>query len=170
MKGYPRGFLATLWTVCMALLATGLLLAPTTLELRLGWQMPWRLGGGARVGVAAMHAALAFLLLFVIGALWSIHMRAGWRQRRQRKTGAMLVCDLLGLALSALGVYYLGDSGVADATALAHLSLGVLLALPLAVHAMTKRRHRRSARRPSARRHAGAGRRSTVEASNITPD
>ncbi|MDE2298459.1 MAG: hypothetical protein KGK18_09855 [Burkholderiales bacterium] len=48
MKGYPRGFLATRWAVRMALLATGLLLAPTTLELRLGWHLPWRLGGGVR--------------------------------------------------------------------------------------------------------------------------
>ncbi len=170
MKGYPRGFRALVWTVCAALLATGLLLAPTTLEMRFGWHMPWRLSGGARVGVAATHAALAFLLLFVVGALWSIHMRVGWRQRRQRKSGALLVSGLAGLLLSALGVYYLGDSSVADATALVHLLIGILLALPLGVHAVTGRKYRQPMHGPRSRQHTRTRSGHAVAGSRITQD
>jgi hypothetical protein len=143
MKGYPRGFQPVLWAVCGALAVSGLLLVPTTLAMRLGWDLPWRLPGGARIGVAAMHAAASFAMLFVFGALWSIHARAGWRRNRQRKSGALLVLGFTGLALTAIGVYYLGESGAADVTALVHLALGVALALPLGVHAVRGRRHHR---------------------------
>lgn len=143
MKGYPPRFLSLLWTVCAAMLVTGLLLLPTTLALRFDLNMPWRLPAEGRVLTAALHAAAAFVMLSVCGALWSIHMRAGWRRKRQRETGATLVLSLAGLGLTALGVYYLGDSTVANVVALLHVVLGVLIALPLGVHVFLARRQRR---------------------------
>jgi len=142
MRGYPPRFLSLLWTVCGAVLASGLLLLPTTLDLRFGWAMPWRLPGDARLLTAAVHAGASFAMLLVAGALWSVHMRAGWRRGRQRKTGAVLVTLLAGLALSALGVYYLGESGIANGVALIHVALGLSLALPLGVHTLIGRRQR----------------------------
>jgi hypothetical protein len=141
MKGYPPRFLPVLWTVCALLLASGLLLLPTTLALRFGWTLPWRLPGDARIATAAMHAAVSFAVLGIAGALWSIHMRAGWRRHRQRATGAALVAGLGGLTLSAVGVYYLGESGAADTAALIHVLLGLGLVPPFAIHALGARRH-----------------------------
>lgn len=132
MKGYPRGFFGLLLSSLLLLLLSGLLLTPTTLVMRLEWALPWQLPGGSRVGVGALHAAGAFLLLTFVGALWSVHMRAGWRKRQQRGSGAQLVVCLLLLALSALGVYYLGDESLAAQAALLHLASAAWL-LPLLV-------------------------------------
>ena len=143
MKGYPPRFLNLLWTVCAAVLVTGLLLLPTTLVLRFELNIPWRLPADGRVLTAALHAGAAFVMLSVCGALWSIHMRAGWRRKRQRATGATLVLSMAGLGLTALGVYYLGDSTLANLVALLHVVLGLLIGLPLGVHVFLARRQRR---------------------------
>lgn len=146
MKGYPRAFLPSFWLLCAGLLTSGLLLAPTTLDLRLGWDMAWRLPASNHIAVAAVHAGLSWVACMVVGALWGVHMRAGWRKRRQRRSGTLLTSLLLLLMASALGVYYLGDAALADPVALAHLVLGLVLALPLAWHVL---RGRRSLRRRS---------------------
>lgn len=146
MKGYPRVFLPGFWLLCLGLLSSGLLLAPTTLDLRLGWDMAWRLPASNRIAVAAVHAGLSLVACMVVGALWGVHMRAGWRKRRQRRSGTLLASLLLLLMASALGVYYLGDATLADPVAVAHLLLGLVLAWPLAWHVL---RGRRSLRRRS---------------------
>jgi heme A synthase len=140
MKGYPRSFLPSFWALSTALLISGLLLAPTTLDLRLGWDMAWRLPGAARIGTAAVHAGLSFVACMLIGSLWAVHMRAGWRKRRQRRSGSVLLVLLLTLVLSAVGIYYLGDSGLADGLALLHLAGGLALLLPLGWHVTRGRR------------------------------
>jgi len=143
MKGYPNGFRSALVATSLALYATGCLLAPTTLELRAAWELGWRLGGGARVWMAAAHAAFAFAALLFVGALWSVHMRSGWRRRRQRASGTLLGVALLLLAVTAVGVYYLADETLANVTALAHLALGLVLIAPFLWHLVKGRRMRR---------------------------
>ena len=151
MKGYSRGFRPLLWSVCAAVASSGLLL-PTTLVLRFEWALPWRLPGAARIGVAALHATASFALLALIGALWSIHMRAGWRRRRQRISGSLLVSAFVLLAVSAVGLYYLGDGGAADTTALLHVALGLAVCLPLALHTVRGRRYGAATAQPLRRR------------------
>jgi hypothetical protein len=142
MKDYPRGFLPTLLGVFTVTWATGLLLGPTTLALRAQWELPWRLGGTGRLGTAALHVAAAFVLLFLAGALWSLHMRQGWHRRRRRGSGGALAGILALLALSALGVSYAGDDGLANAAAYLHLAAGVALLGLLTRHALGGRRWR----------------------------
>ena len=142
MRPYPRGFKPSLLTVISILMTSGLALAPTTLALRAGWAVPWRAGGDARLALAALHAAAGLALLLFVGALWAVHMRSGWRNRRQRASGALLGAGALLLALSALGVYYLGDEQWAALAALSHLLLG-LLALPLFLWHWLRGRRRR---------------------------
>lgn len=146
MKGYPRGFLPTLLLAMAAIFLSGLLLAPTTLELRLDWELPWRLPGERRVALAALHAASGFLVLMLTGALWTGHMRSGWRRRKQRGSGLMVVVPMLLLAVTAVAVYYLGDEGWATISALAHLGLGLLLVLPFGWHGWRGHRHAASQR------------------------
>jgi predicted lysophospholipase L1 biosynthesis ABC-type transport system permease subunit len=144
MKNYPRGFLLALLVVCLLAWIGGVLLAPTTLALRLEWPLPWRLPAPARLAVAALHTAAAFALAFLCGALWARHMRRGWRCRRQRASGMLMSAILLVLAVTALFIFYAGDDALAHAAALIHLGAGLLLALPLAWHGLRPRRRRPS--------------------------
>ncbi len=144
MKGYPRWFTPLLVGGSTLLYASGCLLAPTTLEMRAAWAPAWRLAATARLGMAAAHAVLGLLLLLALGALWSVHMRAGWRKRHQRTSGLLLGLAFLWLAATAVGVYYLADEALANAAGLTHLGVGLAALLPFAWHAITG--HRRRAR------------------------
>lgn len=126
MTQYPRWFLPALLTVLSLVLLSGLGLTPTTLALRAEWQVPWRLAGGDRVWVAALHSAAAFGLTALVGALWSVHMRSGWRRRRQRVSGVALASLLVGLVATAVAVYYVGDDRLAAIAAFAHVGAGLL--------------------------------------------
>lgn len=142
MNNYPRWFTGSLIGTFAAVVTTGLLLAPTTLALRAEFDAVWRLPATARLGAAALHAAGAFALLLFTGALWSVHMRSGWRRRRQRASGLGLALLLLGLSITALGVYYLGDDRLGAFTALLHLGLGFVLPAPMLWHWLQGRRIR----------------------------
>lgn len=144
MRQYPRWFLPALLALLSTVLLTGLGLTPTTLALRAEWDLPWRLAGTDRVWIAALHSGLAFGLAAVVGALWSVHMRSGWRRRRQRLSGALLGSALAVLAASAVGVYYLGDDRLAAAAAYVHLGVGLFASVLFVWH---WRRGRAAARR-----------------------
>jgi hypothetical protein len=137
MKGYPPHFRRVLLWVLAACFLSGLLLVPTTLAQRAEWPVPWLPSpwpAVSRVWLAAAHAFAAFALLWFAGALWAVHMRAGWRRRRQRVSGALLVIGLGLLTLTALLLYYAGDDQLAMWAALVHMAVGLLLALPMAWH------------------------------------
>jgi hypothetical protein len=157
MKGYPRWFRPTVMAIAFALYVTGCLLAPTTLQLRLDIAVPWRLGAGARIGMAALHATAALLAMLAIGALWSVHMRVGQRRPGQRRSGWLTVVPALLLAASAVGLYYLGDETWAERVALLHLVLGLALALPFIWH--VRRVSQRAAGHAAAQGHGQGGRR-----------
>lgn len=134
MRGHPRWFKPGLLVVAASLLLSGVLLAPSMLMMRAEMDVPWHLDGGQRVLVAAWHALSALLGTWTIGALWTVHMRAGWRRRLQRLSGVMLVSLLAILALSALGIYYLGDEEWSLLTAWVHVVVGGVIVLPFVWH------------------------------------
>jgi hypothetical protein len=144
MKGYPRSFKKTLLTSSALLYLSGALLAPTTLAMRWDWPLAWRLGADARIGMGAAHAALAFVFMTLLGALWSLHMRAGWHRHQQRISGAVLVVSCITLALTAIGVYYLADENLSNLCAGTHLLIGTLLLFPFLWHHLWHYRHKRS--------------------------
>ncbi|MBC7699871.1 hypothetical protein [Aquabacterium sp.] len=142
MKGYPKWFLSLLISTMLLMWVTGGLLTPTTLVLRAEVMMP-RLPGSARVLTAALHAAGGFGLAMLMGALWSVHMRSGWRRHRQRISGLILNMLLLLLNISAVGIYYLGDESLGTLVAFTHLGAGVALAGPLGWHWIRGRQARK---------------------------
>jgi uncharacterized membrane protein len=146
MKGYPKWFFSLINGAVAVLFLSGCLLAPTTLEMRLEWDVPWRLDGAQQVVTASLHALLAFIMLGIVGAMWSVHMRFNWRHRKQRGSGLGLVILWLLLMLTGVGIYYLGDTQAALATAVLHLAVGVLVIFWYAWHVL---RGRRNLRRPS---------------------
>ena len=146
MKGYPGWFLRVLLATLLLVLASGLLLTPTTLTMRFDMDVAWRLPGAARILAAAAHAVGGFAAMLLLGALWSVHMRAGWRRHRHRASGALVGGLLLLLALSAVGLYYLGEEQAGALAAALHLGIGLVLVLPFGWHWIAGRRSLRAKR------------------------
>lgn len=139
MKGYPHGFGHLLWGCLGALIISGLLLTPSLLQMRLDWELPEFLVLGRRTWFAAAHALFGFLFLGFLGALSSLHVRSGWRRRRNVRTGITLLASSAVLALTALGIYYLGDAQWATLAAVIHLALGVVVPFPMGLHYLRRK-------------------------------
>ncbi|WP_426101144.1 hypothetical protein [Massilia sp. TSP1-1-2] len=155
MKGYPGWFVTALLGALLLVFASGCLLAPTTLVMRFDTDIAWRLPGTGRVLVAAAHAGAGFLVMMLLGSLWTVHMRGNWRRARQRISGSVLGAAMLILAVTAVGVYYLGDDTLGNAAALLHLGTGLALCVPFGWHWVLARR---AARADATSRSGGATR------------
>lgn len=142
MLGYPRRFQLVMWTVLSLLAVTGLALLPGALELKWEMDVPVHLPAGWRVGVAAFHALGAFGTLCLLGALFALHMRMGWRRQKNLKSGITTVTVLAALALTALGVYYLADEALSLWSSGLHIALGLSGIAAVTWHALLGRRAR----------------------------
>lgn len=140
MRGYPGWFYPFLLSVVAALLLTGCLLLPGALETRLAWETPWRLRGDPQIGVLALHLLASFAMVALIGALWGVHMRAGWRHKKNWRSGLLMSVLVLVLLLSAVGLYYLADEALALDASLVHMAAGLLLPVLLVYHMVKGRR------------------------------
>ncbi|NOT15800.1 MAG: hypothetical protein HOP21_09560 [Methylotenera sp.] len=140
MNGYPKQFYY--WFICIAALVwlTGLMLTPSSLEMRFEYTLPWQLTEELKHHTTTLHAVLAFSILWLLGAIWTIHIRAGWRKNKNRFSGVALLSACLIISLTGLGVYYVGDEKLANATALAHLFVGGLSAILLSIHIVLGRK------------------------------
>lgn len=142
MIGYPRHFVAALWTVLIVLAVSGFLLVPGAFELRWEMDVPLQLPAGSRIAVAALHAFFAFATLAFLGSLYALHMRMGWRHRQNVTSGILSVSVFAALALTGLGIYYLANEALSRWTSLLHIALGVVLTGSLGVHYVLGRRIR----------------------------
>ena len=141
MKGYPKWFSRRFISLNLSFLFfTGFLLIPITLDLQLGWEVPWHLSGEPRVMVTALHAFFSFASLVMVGSLASIHMRQGWKRRLRRTSGISLVGSFVLLTLTALGIYYFGNEQLSLIARLTHMALGISLPLLYVLHMSLRRR------------------------------
>jgi uncharacterized membrane protein len=140
IKGYPGHFYLILMLTIGALFISGSLLVPTTLNFKLEWNVPWRLSSDQHISVAAIHATLSLLMAAMIGALWSIHMRAGWRRRKNHHSGLSLLVTMVLLGLTAIGIYYFGDEQYSMLSSVAHMLIGIAIPLLLLIHIILGRR------------------------------
>ncbi|WP_346837236.1 hypothetical protein [Microbulbifer sp. SAOS-129_SWC] len=147
LSGYPRWFYAALMITVAALTASGLLLIPNMMELRLDMDAPLHFSGSLRLASAATHSLTAFLTIGLIGALATVHMRAGWHRRQNRVSGLLLVLLFAFLLASAVGIYYFGDMDLSRLSSLSHSLVGLVLVLLFAWHAVVGRRIRLQKRR-----------------------
>ncbi|MBA3695665.1 MAG: hypothetical protein H0W85_02600 [Methylotenera sp.] len=138
MRGYPKWFYRFLIFSFTLLTLTGFLLIPNALDMRLDWDVSWHLPGAMRLAVVALHATIAFLVVSQLGALWSVHMRIGWRHHKNLPTGLGLVAVLLGLVLTGLGIYYAGEDWSVPASA-SHIIIGIFIPFVLVWHIMAAR-------------------------------
>jgi hypothetical protein len=134
VKGYPRRFLPALIATFIVLAVSGLLLVPTLLDVRFGWDVVWRLSGSQRLWVAGLHSAMALAICGFAGALWSVHMRVGWRSRRHLHSGLWTLGLLVGTALTALGILYFGDERWSLSASAVHTVLGIVSVIGGGVH------------------------------------
>jgi hypothetical protein len=107
----------------------------------------------ARLGQQAWalkaHGAAALVTLVAVGAMLATHSRAGWRLRRNRASGTLVVAFLCLLTISGYALYYLVDDQSRPPVSLLHWGLG-LAALPLLVAHIVLGRRSRAARRHDA--------------------
>ena len=149
MKHYPKHFRTLLLAVLVLLFFSGLLLLPGALMMRLEWDVPWSLPTRARVWTAASHAASYLATLFLLGALWTNHMRAGWMRWENIKSGTTLLGAFAVLALSGLGLYYAGEEALGRLALSLHVIAGLALPLILGAHILGARQAQARAHRPA---------------------
>lgn len=147
LSGYPPWFYAAILAVLAVLLGSGLLLLPHMLELRLDMDSPLQVPGSLRLAGAALHSFSAFLAIGFIGALATVHMRAGWQRKLNRFSGLALLCLFGFLLLSAVGIYYFGDEELSRLSSLSHSLTSLAVAALFTWHSVAGRRIRLQKRR-----------------------
>lgn len=86
------------------------------------------------------HGIAAYAFLIVAGAMIPVHITLGWNTGRNLKTGLTLAGTLVLLAVTALGLYYLGDEVGRSWVSAVHWSIGLASVPVLLIHALRGRR------------------------------
>jgi len=86
------------------------------------------------------HGVAGLAMLWVFGLIWLAHVRRGWSKPQHRWAGGTMAALMLWLALSAAGLYYLGDEAWRGFVGIAHWSLGLFATVWLPMHIWLGRR------------------------------
>ncbi len=100
------------------------------------WQHRW----------LVVHGVAAMPMIWLIGVLWTAHIKRGWAQHKNRVTGGVLIAMFTALTLSAALLYYLSDDAWRSVSSAAHWVLGLALIVGLPGHIWWGRRHGAAAR------------------------
>lgn len=132
------------------LAACGLVALSGVLWIVIGWNLdaedysdPLR---AWRHRVLVLHGVAAYVLLWIVGRLYTLHQQGNWRAQRNRASGMGLSVALLLLAGSGLTLYYPPHEDWRDAFSLLHQVVGVALVLLLPLHVWLARKDRRRRR------------------------
>ncbi len=89
-----------------------------------------------------LHGAAAMLMLVLFGSLMPFHVRVGWRRKRNRTTGSVMLAANAVLIATSFGLYYAGAERVRDWASDLHIGVGLVLPALLALHVARGRRRR----------------------------
>jgi hypothetical protein len=89
-----------------------------------------------------VHGGTAMVTLLLLGALFPLHIRLGWRSGRNRITGPAMVAFNAVLIVTAFGLYYLGSDTVRPWVSDVHTGIGFALPALVVVHVLLGRRSR----------------------------
>jgi len=89
-----------------------------------------------------VHGGLAMVILLLLGALFPVHVRGGWRKRTNRITGTTMVTLNAVLIVTAFGLYYAGSDVLRPWMSDVHLGFGLALPVLLLAHIVVGRRNR----------------------------
>jgi hypothetical protein len=90
-----------------------------------------------------LHGLCAFVLLWLGGVLWALHVRPGMRWPQRRATGIAIACAFCLLAGTGYCLYYVDEGAIRDALGVTHWLFGLILAIPVLLHTLPVRRARR---------------------------
>jgi hypothetical protein len=85
------------------------------------------------------HGVAAYAFLIIGGAMIPVHITLGWNTRRNLKSGLTLAGACLILAVTALGLYYVGDEISRNWVSITHWALGLVAIPALLIHALIGR-------------------------------
>jgi hypothetical protein len=88
------------------------------------------------------HGLVAYAFLIVAGTMVPVHITAGWNTQRNLKSGLAFAGMLVLLAVTALGLYYLGNESLRPQVSRIHWVAGVIALPLLLVHALKGRGNR----------------------------
>ncbi|SRR5258706_7032967 len=91
-----------------------------------------------------LHGVASYALLVVLGSLLPLHVRAGWRHRRNIVTGLASLAAMAILGATALVLYY-GSEETHVTARWVHLGLGLFGIVLLPIHAFRPNRHQKGA-------------------------
>lgn len=86
-----------------------------------------------------LHGLCSFVLLWLGGLLWAVHVRHTLRRPARRRSGLAIIIAFCTLAVSGYLIYYADDGMVHDAIGMAHWIVGLGLIVPILVHALPVR-------------------------------
>jgi len=87
-----------------------------------------------------LHGLCAFVLLWLGGLIWALHVRPGLRWPLRRRSGISIAVVFCALAATGYFLYYVDDGAFRDAAGIVHWVVGLSVAVPVALHALPKRR------------------------------
>jgi len=102
----------------------------------------WLLASDWQSVAMRIHGAAAMGFLMAYGALLLHHVPLGWKQQRERVTGAILVAVNGILILTGWGLYYFVDRALRDWTGKLHWILGLGLPVLIFIHVLIGRRNK----------------------------
>lgn len=89
-----------------------------------------------------VHGSAAMVLLLLIGAAAALHAPAGWREGKNRASGALFATTLSLLVVTAALLYYDGDERTRSVASIVHWTLGLATLAVAGAHAWLGRRSR----------------------------
>jgi thiamine biosynthesis lipoprotein len=102
-------------------------------------------GGETWQAIAAnllmVHGGAAMVALLFLGALFPLHMRRGWRARKNRISGSIMATINALLIVTAFGLYYSGSEVLRAWTGDLHIAVGFALPVLILVHVVLGRRN-----------------------------
>ena len=87
-----------------------------------------------------VHGGAAMATLMLLGALVPLHVRHGWRMRRNRITGTLMAACNAALILTAFGLYYFGPDTLRSWTSGVHIGAGLFVPVLFCIHVFVGRR------------------------------
>lgn len=118
-----------LYAVFAILLVTGLVwLAVHWAHLEPEVEAPWQAWS------MKLHGAAGFASLFIVGTIWTSHIRLAWQRGRNRLVGALFGGTMTLLVLTGYGLYYFNGENVRGLTEWAHWIGGMVLGLLFWLH------------------------------------
>ena len=89
-----------------------------------------------------VHGGTAMVALLLLGILIPVHLRRGWRSRKNLISGSVMTTFNAILIVTAFGLYYLGSETVRPWMSWIHIAAGFSLALLFPLHIYWGRRKR----------------------------